>query len=1127
VATPVGVFISYAHRDSTPLAARLAHDLGVNSWIDVSKLRAGDIWEREIESALDSAEVVLALLSPGSYASEICRAEQMRALRKGKCVIPLLALPCDFPLHFESRQYLDLTNPAAYPSKVETLLDDIRLRRGNALRESYRKTYVTAPDLPFNFVPRPELLIALRNIILSAGDSRHIALTALQGMGGIGKTVLAQALCLDSVVQAAFPDGIAWITLGREGDPKFVEKMRELAKALGDDLSFYDTYQGCVNRYRTVIREKAALIVVDDVWNARDLEPFRVDSTLSRMLFTTRDSSIAAAIGANEFQAELLTADQSLKFLALWAGRAASNLPPQAEDLIRECGRLPLALAMIGAMLKGKPDAFWNVVLNLLSHADLARIRAQFPNYPHASLFAAIQLSVDNLDDRTRSRYLALAVLLEDLRISPLVLRSLWNVEDFDAAATAEQLISLSLAQRDDEAIRLHDLQVDYIRSLFQDPAALKLIHGAMHLSSYVFNSDATQFASQITGRLLPHTANAAVSNLLETISRGAPRPWMRPVFPAMIAPGTPLLSTLNVGGVNQISPSPDPRRIVLAAAIGVVILDIESFREVLVKDCGSVTSIAISRQAPLAVYAAAAGITFWNPIGGTDLHTFPGDSVKGMDFSRDGRRLLIHLDNWLVAWDFETHQEILREQADDSRFGPRTLEPLAITPDGSLAVFCLPNNRNAETRTIRVFDLSAQQTRFDLAHHRGRVNALCITSDSHFFVSVSDDCTICIWSLETGVLLRTLTGHRDWILCAAISPDDRWLITGSYDQSVRLWDFESGTELRILGSHSDPVSSVAFNSTGSLAVSHAREGTLKIWDLRIEEMPDVERHSGFVKGVALTSDNLCISASSDTTVKIWDTKAGNVIRTITANQDKISSLAISLRYRRAVTGSDDATVRVLDIDSGEQIWCLDALGHVRNVALSADGRWIASSSKDIRIWDIETGELVAVLSDEGFGRGVAFMPDRNRIVVGMNKGVEHFIAMWEILRETQSGQFLHRLNDQDHYIDSLAVNAAGTRVVSGSYAGTIKLWDASQQRELFSWKAHDSGANSLAFSPDGRRFVSASGDCKLKVWDVGTASLVSTFTFDRSGRCCTYGARNLIVGGDKSGSVYFLELMN
>jgi hypothetical protein len=61
-------------------------------------------------------------------------------------------------------------------------------------RQEYRQTYVAAPSLPANFVDRPEALEALRNALINDGESRHIALTALNGMGGIGKTMLGRLL---------------------------------------------------------------------------------------------------------------------------------------------------------------------------------------------------------------------------------------------------------------------------------------------------------------------------------------------------------------------------------------------------------------------------------------------------------------------------------------------------------------------------------------------------------------------------------------------------------------------------------------------------------------------------------------------------------------------------------------------------------------------------------------------------------------------------------------------------------------------------------------------------------------------------------------------------------------------
>ena len=54
------------------------------------------------------------------------------------------------------------------------------------------------------------------------------------------------------------------------------------------------------------------------------------------------------------------------------------------NGVVRECGQLPLALSMIGAMLRGKPPAYWSHLLGVLRRADLAKIRAEFPFYPHA-----------------------------------------------------------------------------------------------------------------------------------------------------------------------------------------------------------------------------------------------------------------------------------------------------------------------------------------------------------------------------------------------------------------------------------------------------------------------------------------------------------------------------------------------------------------------------------------------------------------------------------------------------------------------------------------------------------------------------------------------------------------------
>jgi hypothetical protein len=257
------VFISYARKDGTALAQHLQADLGAQgfeAWLDTQRIAGGASWTTEIEQALDACQVALALLTPGSYVSEICRAEQLRALRKGKRVIPLLAQSgSDIPLHLETKNYRDFTGAKAYPEEFGLLLEDIRLgRNAIPLRPEFRATYVTAPPLPHNYVERPEALANLRNALITDGSGSSIALTALKGMGGIGKTILAQALCHDEVMQQAFPHGIVWITVGKEPARSLVDRMREAGKALKDDLAAYDTELGCINRLRFCALSSAA-----------------------------------------------------------------------------------------------------------------------------------------------------------------------------------------------------------------------------------------------------------------------------------------------------------------------------------------------------------------------------------------------------------------------------------------------------------------------------------------------------------------------------------------------------------------------------------------------------------------------------------------------------------------------------------------------------------------------------------------------------------------------------------------------------------------------------------------------------------------------------------------------------
>ena len=109
-----------------------------------------------------------------------------------------------------------------------------------------------------------------------------------------------------------------------------------------------------------------------------------------------------------------------------------SNLPPSANEIVEQCGNLPLALSVVGGMLRDASHKSWQDTLDLLRNADLSAIEDQLPE-GQQSFFKAVEVSFQSLKPEMQERYKALAMLLEDM-LAPLpILQALWSVSAAEA----------------------------------------------------------------------------------------------------------------------------------------------------------------------------------------------------------------------------------------------------------------------------------------------------------------------------------------------------------------------------------------------------------------------------------------------------------------------------------------------------------------------------------------------------------------------------------------------------------------------------------------------------------------------------------------------------------------------
>jgi NB-ARC domain/APAF-1 helical domain len=216
---------------------------------------------------------------------------------------------------------------------------------------------------------------------------------------------------------------------------------------------------------------RASLSVSGNAWTIDHADAFSVTASPARLLISTRNNEVLVGLAVEEHRVEVLSPSDALKMLAEWVGeKSAEKLPPEAPGVARECGCLPLALAMVGAMIRLQPTG-WKDALDCLRAADLEDLKRAFPGYPYPNLLRAIEASIEALDAPERERYLDLAVFPEDQAIPETALSVLWKLDPRRTRSCMVRLIARSLASwvRGETTLILHDLQRDLIHKRHEE----------------------------------------------------------------------------------------------------------------------------------------------------------------------------------------------------------------------------------------------------------------------------------------------------------------------------------------------------------------------------------------------------------------------------------------------------------------------------------------------------------------------------------------------------------------------------------------------------------------------------------------------------------------------------------
>lgn len=280
--------------------------------------------------------------------------------------------------------------------------------------------------------------------------------------------------------------------------------------------------------------------------------------------------------------------------------------------------------------------------------------------------------------------------------------------------------------------------------------------------------------------------------------------------------------------------------------------------------------------------------------------------------------------------------------------------------------------------------------------------------------------------------------------------PDGKTLASTSDRRGIVLWDVERKHVGETL-LKDKRISSFTVLPCGNILAANLHDNNVHVLNAEKPDEPIAEftekAQLTWKMAFSSTGDRLAVG-SREGTIYHWDFKLKEKLKPFTGHTDFIWSVCFSPDGKRLVSGSSDNTNRLWDVASGEEIaiFPLSEPKTLMNIKFSPDGNLIAGGMyRELRIWcaDNLTTLIAIPHQDTQKPYALAFSPCGRYLASGTwwQEGMEKMaIRLWDVA----SGENIATLWGHPTDIQSLAFSPDGTLLASGSFDGTILLWDMS-----------------------------------------------------------------------------------
>ncbi|KAJ5893948.1 nuclear migration protein nudF [Penicillium taxi] len=280
------------------------------------------------------------------------------------------------------------------------------------------------------------------------------------------------------------------------------------------------------------------------------------------------------------------------------------------------------------------------------------------------------------------------------------------------------------------------------------------------------------------------------------------------------------------------------------------------------------------------------------------------------------------------------------------------------------------------------------------------------------------------------GKATYTLESHRAAINCVAFHPTHPSLASGSDDFTIKIWSWEYGEFEKTLKGHTRAITGLEFGGQKdrTLLASCGHDLMIKIWDPSSEYayIRTMVGHDHSVSCIRFLrpGENILVSASRDSSIRIWDASTGICTNLINTNLDWIYDVCPSPDGQSLVSVGRDQAATIWDLTTGEARTTL--LGHENYIECSTYAPHASYS-------------YLATMT------GMRVSPTAlNSIEFLVTAGRDKTIKLWD-----SRGVLIKTFIGHNNWVKGLVFHPGGRFLLSVADDGTIRCWDLAQEGRL------------------------------------------------------------------------------